>query len=341
MNFFIGLFYILLVGLSSQVLADTESSEVAKVLRADSHAPISIMGDHTHKESEVMLSYRYMTMKMDGYQSGSSSSNYRKARTHSLGGHYMTIPQEMTMNMHMIGAMYATSDDLTFMVMGSYIDNEMKVIKHTNAKKRTLESNGFGDTKIAILRKLANNDNAKLHATLGLSLPTGSISKKDLMFGTKEETLGYNMQLGSGTYDVLPGFTYVYSEDTYSYGAQISSVIRVGENSKEYVLGNIYKSNVWFSVPFNDKRTSFSLATQLKSQGKIRGNHKDIKTIMNFAQNPDSSGSRTIDISFGINHVFADKIRAGLEYKMPAYNDVNSVQLDTENTVMFGLGYAY
>ena len=88
-----------------------------------------------------MLSHRYMTMKMDGYQFGSSSSNYTKARTHSLGGHYMTIPQEMTMNMHMIGAMYATSDDLTFMVMGSCIDNQMKIIN----LYQYIYSNYYGD----------------------------------------------------------------------------------------------------------------------------------------------------------------------------------------------------
>ena len=28
------------------------------------------------------------------------------------------------------------------------------------------------------------------------------------MFGTKEETLGYNMQLGSGTYDLFPSNQY-------------------------------------------------------------------------------------------------------------------------------------
>ena len=308
--------------------------------RADSHAPIKVMGDHTHKQGEIMFSYRYMPMGMDGYQSGSSSSNYTEARKKPLGGHYMTVPEEMTMNMHMIGAMVAPSDDLTIMIMGSYIDNEMKVKKHMNGKKKTLESSGLGDTKLVALKNLAHNDNAKLHLSLGFSIPTGSISKKDVMFGTKEETLGYNMQLGSGTYDLLPGFTYVFSEDNYSYGAQISSVLRIGENSKEYALGNIYKTNVWFAVPLNNKQTSFSISSELKSQGKISGHHKDIKNIMSFAQDRDSSGGKKIDFSLGVNHKF-DKIRASIEYTIPTYNDVNGVQLDSENSLMFGLQYAY
>jgi len=33
--------------------------------RADSHAPIGVMGDHRHKAGEFMLSYRYMNMQMN------------------------------------------------------------------------------------------------------------------------------------------------------------------------------------------------------------------------------------------------------------------------------------
>ena len=41
--------------------------------RPDGHAPISVMGDHMHKMGEWMVSYRYMTMDMEGLLSESSS----------------------------------------------------------------------------------------------------------------------------------------------------------------------------------------------------------------------------------------------------------------------------
>ena len=47
--------------------ADTPKS------RPDSHAPIGVMGDHGHKTGEVMLSYRFMAMGMQGLQSGTST----------------------------------------------------------------------------------------------------------------------------------------------------------------------------------------------------------------------------------------------------------------------------
>ena len=47
--------------------ADSPSS------RPDSHAPIGVMGDHGHKAGEVMLSYRFMAIGMQGLQSGTST----------------------------------------------------------------------------------------------------------------------------------------------------------------------------------------------------------------------------------------------------------------------------
>lgn len=38
--------------------------------RPDGHAPIGVMGDHTHKTGEWMFSYRYMQMHMDGNRDG-------------------------------------------------------------------------------------------------------------------------------------------------------------------------------------------------------------------------------------------------------------------------------
>ena len=41
--------------------------------RPDGHAPISVMGDHMHEMGEWMVSYRYMSMEMEGLLSGSSN----------------------------------------------------------------------------------------------------------------------------------------------------------------------------------------------------------------------------------------------------------------------------
>ena len=43
----------------------------------DDHAPIGVMGDHTHDAGEIMLSYRYMFMPMEQNYIGSNSRKWR------------------------------------------------------------------------------------------------------------------------------------------------------------------------------------------------------------------------------------------------------------------------
>ena len=82
------------------------TEETSKVSRPDSHAPIGIMCDRYHKKNEIMWSYRYMLMDMDGYQKNSSSTSYTRARTKPSAGTtamnsvYMNVPVDMQMQMH-------------------------------------------------------------------------------------------------------------------------------------------------------------------------------------------------------------------------------------------------
>jgi len=310
--------------------------------RADTHAPVSIMGDHYHKQREVMFSYRYMFMNMDGYQKGSSSTGYDRARTKHSGGTtamnsvYMNVPLDMEMKMHMLGGMYALSDDYTLMGMVNYHDNSMKVKKHSTGATKTLSSKGWGDTKLSIMRRLFESEIVKIHASLGVGLPTGSISKEDIMLSGSKGTLGYCMQLGSGTYDILPALTYFHTRRDFSFGLQTSAEIRTGENSKNYTLGDKYALNTWIAKPVTQINSSFSLGMKVESLGKVDGAHKDITSIMSFSQDPESTGYKKVDLSLGINLLTPYKgLRFGIEYLKPVYNKVNQVQLDTDYSLVF------
>lgn len=100
---------VLLLSLTLNVAyADSRSS------RPDSHAPIGVMGDHAHKAGEVMLSYRFMAMDMQGLQSGTAP-----LETSDVLKNFMTTPTQMGMQMHAIGAMFAPHNRITFMAISS------------------------------------------------------------------------------------------------------------------------------------------------------------------------------------------------------------------------------
>jgi hypothetical protein len=169
------------------------------------------MGDHTHAKNGWMLSYRYMNMQMDGMRSGTE----RVSSSDVFDANYAVAPESMSMEMHMLGAMYPPTDKLTLMVMANYIETEMNhlvnpaVAGMINGGESgfTTESSGLGDLKISALYRFYLEGNHKAHFGLGLSLPTGSIDEKDdtpAMGGRQRQQLPASMQLGSGTFDLLP-----------------------------------------------------------------------------------------------------------------------------------------
>ncbi|MCG8378138.1 MAG: hypothetical protein MI865_01550, partial [Proteobacteria bacterium] len=110
------------------------TSEGLKPVRADSHAPIGVMGEHMHKQGEWMLSYRFMHMDMEGNRDGETELSPEQIiantanRFFGIAGqpaNLRIVPTEMTMDMHMFGAMFAPTDWLTLMAMGMYIEKSM------------------------------------------------------------------------------------------------------------------------------------------------------------------------------------------------------------------------
>ena len=113
-------------------------------VRADSHAPIGVMAEHTHKKGEWMLSYRFMSMDMQGNLKGSGNIDpdrivtteaNRFAGMPGMPPTLRVVPLDMSMDMHMIGAMYAPSDKITLMFMTNYLRKSMHHVTYMGGMK--------------------------------------------------------------------------------------------------------------------------------------------------------------------------------------------------------------
>ncbi len=305
--------------------------------RPDGHAPISVMGDHMHAMGEWMVSYRYMTMDMQGLLKGSDSVQPTMADT----GFMMTamLPKDMTMDMHMFGAMHAISDQWTLMCMINYLDNEMTM---QNGDK--METSGLGDLKIGGLYDLARwDDGRRAHLSLGLSAPTGSIDEK-----SGANTAGYGMQLGSGTWDFHPAITYLGQTENYSYGAQLGGVLRIGDNDQGYTLGNRVDATVWGARKITDS-LSASVKIDHTCQEEIDGSDSRIDALNNMMKSPsletESQGRDLTSVGLGLNYYFQSGAlkghRIAAEWETPINQKVNGVQLELDSSWTLGWQYAW
>jgi len=331
------------------LLANAQNSEVS---RPDSHAPIGVMGDHTHKKGEFMISYRFMSMPMEDNLVGSEeiSSDEIVTTIDNVFGMPSTlrvVPERMTMNMHMVGAMYAFSDKLTLMGMTMLLSSEMDHTTYqgmmgTNVLGEfTTETSGISDTRITALYKISDFT----HVNLGISIPTGSIEEVDQILTPMNQTpsprLPYPMQLGSGTWDLLPAITYANRNEQFGWGAQANAIIRLSENEFNYSLGNKIGFTTWGSY-LVAKWLSTSFRVDFMNLGSIDGMDENIMAPVQTA-NPDFHGGTRIDALLGVNLIgqsgFLKNQRIAAEFGLPIVQDLNGPQLQTLS--VFTLGYQY
>ena len=305
--------------------------------RPDSHAPIGVMGDHLMRRGEIMLSYRFMSMKMDGNRTGTDTASV------PLPG-YMVSPLSMDMDMHMVGVMYAPSDKLTLMAMVPYTSISMDHIVNANGSNFTTESDGIGDVKLAATYGLFAKPGSDFLFNFAVNAPTGSIDERDNTTGPDDVHLPYPMQLGSGTWDFTPGLTYLQTYGNWSWGAQGLYTFRTGSNDNGYTLGNRLNATVWAAKQVV-KSTSLSFRLQALDWDNIDGSDNKLMLLpaMVPTADPNLRGGTRVDVLIGINFVPPGftSMRLAAEAGVPAYQKLDGPQLETDLVFTLGAQYTF
>jgi len=318
-----------------------ETSLADQVSLPDDHAPIGVMGEHTHKTGEWMASYRYGFMKMDGNRDGTDDLTNAEVLAD-----FMVAPLDMTMEMHMFGLMYGVTDRLTMMGMGSYVRKSMNHVTRMN-KKFEIESQGPGDMKLLGLFTIydsGKNENShrlgdKIHLNLGVSFPTGDTDKRADTPAGEDQKLPYPMQIGSGTYDPFLALTWVRKYSDCSMGFQSDCVLRFWENDEDYRLGNEYGATAWVAKNLNDY-ASLSLRIHGKIRDEIEGRDEELNPNMVPTARGNLSSRKNVKGFAGLNlykpkGAFSSN-RLAVEIGWPLYQYLDGPQLKSGYSFTIG-----
>lgn len=310
--------------------------------------PAGVMISHIHKKNEWMLSYRFMHMGM-----GKMLSRAQVQTDEKIFDSYLMSSRHMRMDMHMLMAMYGLSDKLTLMGMLNYSAASMQMsmpegTAHTHQMdgmdmgdnvsiNMDNSSSGIGDIKLHALYGLIDGVDHHFVLSAGVSLPTGSIQvkgKTNSMYAGQR--LPYNMQLGSGTWDLLPGLTYVYSKDKATFSSQLTAVFRTGYNVVGYKLGNEAVFNSWLSYRWvswfsNSLRVEGSLADRINGRDpSLYPGNEPSAAPANYG---GKRGSAFIGGKIHINTKYLSTSSIGAEYGIPLYQYLNGPQMRVVSTL--------
>ena len=213
----------------------------------------------------------------------------------------------------------------------------------------TTESDGLGDVKVGGVYRLHGDDRHEFLFNGTLSIPTGSIDEKDSMPlppPPGERTLPYPMQLGSGTWDLMPGFTIVVETEPTSWGTQFIQTFRLGENDENYRLGNRSVLTAWVARQLAGSMSG-SLRLTASRWGDVHGRDRRLANTMPTptgfgvpSANPDLRGGKRVDFGVGLNFLGREGLfnghELGLELAVPVWQNLDGPQLETDWIVTLG-----
>jgi len=316
---------------------------------------------HAHPAGMWMVNYKYMHMNMTGLRAGTTDYNVNSGVGYSATGtgykyNYMNIPTSMAMDMQMLMVMYGITDHITVMVMPNFVNNSMNMLMDMGYSSSsgmrqkqmamgtrnlftmpTMNYSGIGDTEVRGIYKIDNH----FVGSLGLSLPTGKTDEYAAMMGMTFKA-PYDMQLGSGTYDLKPALTYsVVSEDAkWNWGAQAEYTYHTDSNDGWH-FGDSFHATSWLQRAFGPATLWTRIA--YTDTARIHGSDQSINMWNNMGlttvdADPKNYGGQRIDVLFGTT-VNIGSFAVGAELGLPVYQDLNGLQLQT--SWLFNVGVQY
>ena len=331
--------------------------------RAIDRAPIGVKSDRIMgMKGGLMVSVRQMRMWMAGNRNGtddlSDAQIIKLPHPYQAGNvpsKLSVVPQDMVMNMTMLGLMYAQSSSVTLMGTGVFMSKSMDLFTYQGMVPMsggmmmdrhqlgsfTTSSSALASISLSGLIKLYEGDTSQAHAQLGIQRSfgvndaTGEVLTPMNM--RQRMILPYDMQIGDGSASVISALTYVAQDDGWGYGGQVKFRNVIANNGWNF--GDTLSLTGWVQREWV-RETALSFRATHHRQDAINGRDTAIITPVQTA-NPANYGGSVTELGIGVNQLFdifpgshADRI--GVELTYPIHQDLNGPQMKSGVSIQLG-----
>ena len=300
--------------------------------RPDAQGPVSLFEDRTLSAGEIHLAVKYFHTQMRGQGSGSDSLT-----TSQVLRFFDVAPSQMVTQALSLDVLFGVTQHLTVAASGTFAQKTMDNLAGLDGQSNMFllyqtEASGLQDVRVSALYNVYDRGPMRVHVQGGVSVPVGAIDADAVTpFSDPSPTqLPYTLQLGSGTFDLLPGFTLSIQNEKASLGVQGKGTIRMGENDRGWRLGDAFEGTVWGGF-YTSKWISTSLGGRFSSWGNVEGFDEGLNPNESPAHSALTQGGWRVDLPVGLNLVvppgrFAGH-RLGVEFTIPLHQDLDGPQL--------------
>lgn len=300
--------------------------------RPDAQGPVGLSEDRTLSAGEIQLAVKYFHTQMRGQGSGSDS-----LAVNQVLRFFDVAPSQMLTQGFSLDVLFGVTRHLSVAASGTFARKTMDNLAGLGGQTNMFllyqtEASGLQDVKVNALYNVYDRGPMRLHLQGGVSIPVGAIDVDAVtpISDPAPSQLPYALQLGSGTFDLLPGFTLNIQNEKASLGVQGKGTIRLGENDRGWRLGDAFEGTVWGGF-YTSTWISTSLGGRFSSWGNVEGFDEDLDPNQSPAHSNLTQGGWRVDLPVGLNLVvppgrFAGH-RLGVEFTIPLHQDLDGPQL--------------
>jgi hypothetical protein len=249
------------------------------------------------------------------------------------------VPQNAFAATQTVALAYGVTKDLAVVVTVGMMEKKLDFLTFkgptgiTRLGMSYTGTDSMSDSSASAIYRVYQDPIHRVQLNLGMSFPTGSTHNTFRLLqpdGTYATTRAfYAMQLGSGTFDVMPGVVYAGHLEKWSWGVSYRGRFPIAANPEGYRYGDLHEFNGWGGYTLIPGLTN-TLRVYSSLQGPIRGFDPNIFGKAQAA-NPNFYGGQRVEIFGGATisgkFVGYENMSVAIEGGPTVYQNLNGPQL--------------
>lgn len=298
-----------------------------------SHAPIGIPLSRQVASGQFAMVLRASQNRYDGLRD--SRDDLSSADAFARG--YTIAPAERVDDRFELEAFFGVDERWDLYAVLPYTARDLEYDSSLTGTSE-VDAHGLGDIQIGGIFRSYDVDGTRISYLMGLSIPTGEVGERGNYAGLTDTKLPYDLQQGTGTFDLLPGVLWESRRDEVLMGARAAGRIHLEtENDEGYFWSNSMRVDLWLGTELADDLTG-----TLRVQGDWWGDLHSFDADLDPTQSPGEDslrlGGSRVNLYGGLSWELNDSRsqQFAVEFGMPVDEWLDGPQLSQELSLLLG-----